>query len=155
MPLGQARRVWWTTGPVPGPRHGGKRGRPSAWHAYTPQLFVPSGHGGAASETGPRQPLPASGVRLSTNAGLDRFHGRAELIANQDSAEPALPQASQRLLHESRIPRMGGNSASRLRFLVGRVEQVSVDLGVLPYIATDRAQSRYAPTAAALGAALS
>jgi hypothetical protein len=57
MPLGQSPRVRWTTGPVPGPRHGRTRGKPSAWHANTPPLSVPSGHGGASSETGQRQPL--------------------------------------------------------------------------------------------------
>ena len=66
MPLGHSPRVWWTTGPVP---RSSPRGpvETQHWHANTPPLSLPTGHGGASSETGQTQPLLPPAQRLSTN----------------------------------------------------------------------------------------
>ena len=87
MPLGQSRRVWWTTGPVPGPFHGRTRGKPSAWHANTPPLSVPSGHGGASSETGQKQPVLPPAHASARMRGSTRC--TAKLVQSQGGAAVA------------------------------------------------------------------
>jgi hypothetical protein len=63
----------------------------------------------------------------------------ARLLLGPEDAEASPPRAS-----GVPYPRIGGNSAVTLQILVGLVEQVSVDVGALPYIPTDRTQSLHA-----------
>ena len=88
MPLGQSRRVWWTTGPVPGTRHGGPVENP-ARGTRTPFALRAERARRCLQRNRTEAAIPASGARLSTNAGLDPLHSRALLLASSDAASHA------------------------------------------------------------------